>query len=105
SGQLRCSHSLLRVRGPTKKGDSATGRWSKRPLRKRPTGEIATTKRQLFLPWRKVAGVLPATLRACRPNLTAAQGPRTAARVLRAFFEKPKPEQKTAITVSAGNSV
>ncbi len=27
--------------------------------------------RQGILPWRKVAGVLPATLRACRPSLTA----------------------------------
>jgi len=31
--------------------------------------------RQHILPWRKGIGIVPIPLRACRPQLTAAQGP------------------------------
>jgi hypothetical protein len=37
SGQLRCSHTLLRVRGHAKKSDSGLGRGTKRPPRRRAT--------------------------------------------------------------------
>jgi hypothetical protein len=37
SGQLRCSHTLLRVRGHAKKSDSGLGRGMKRPPRRRAT--------------------------------------------------------------------
>ena len=38
---------------------------------------------------RKGIGIVPIPLRAWRPRLTAAQGPRRAARILRALLEKP----------------